>query len=226
MLALEVANRIGSSPFMVMQNMHIIQGRPSWSSSFIIASINACGRFEPIRYEFNDLGNKKVPATIWEGPKGARKPKQVQIEINDIECYAYTYDSKGKMIKGPKVSCEMAVQQGWWTKNDSKWPVMTELMLSYRAAAFFGRLHCPEILMGMKTQEEIIDINDTVDTEHEDVRSQSLIESINAEVQENKDQPSGKNPKNEEPSNKPEEVAEESSNPQTGDEYENDDDLI
>lgn len=30
-------------------------------------------------------------------------------------------------------------------------------MLRYRAAAFFGRLHCPEILMGMQSQDEVID---------------------------------------------------------------------
>jgi len=35
---------------------------------------------------------------------------------------------------------------------------MPELMLKYRAAAFFGRLYAPEVLMGMQTSEEVIDI--------------------------------------------------------------------
>jgi len=38
---------------------------------------------------------------------------------------------------------------------------MPELMLRYRAAAFFGRLYAPEILMGMQTAEEVADIAST-----------------------------------------------------------------
>jgi hypothetical protein len=47
MIALEMANRIGATPLMVMQNLYIIHGKPSWSSSFIIAAINACKKFSP-----------------------------------------------------------------------------------------------------------------------------------------------------------------------------------
>jgi hypothetical protein len=39
MIALEMANRLKISPFEVMQNLDIIKGKPSWSSTFIIASI-------------------------------------------------------------------------------------------------------------------------------------------------------------------------------------------
>lgn len=45
LLALEIARQTGSSPFFVMQNLYIIQGRPSWSAQFIAAVLNACGRF-------------------------------------------------------------------------------------------------------------------------------------------------------------------------------------
>src|SRR6187431_212126 len=48
LIALEMANRIGCSPLMVAQNLDIIHGRPSWRSTFIIASINASGRFSPL----------------------------------------------------------------------------------------------------------------------------------------------------------------------------------
>jgi hypothetical protein len=40
MISLEMANRIGASPLAVMQNLYIVHGKPSWSSTFIIASIN------------------------------------------------------------------------------------------------------------------------------------------------------------------------------------------
>jgi hypothetical protein len=35
---------------------------------------------------------------------------------------------------------------------------MPELMMRYRAAAFFGRLYAPEITMGMHSVEEVVDI--------------------------------------------------------------------
>jgi hypothetical protein len=52
----------------------------------------------------------------------------------------------------------MAKAEGWLDKAGSKWKTMPELMLKYRAAAFFGRLYAPEVLMGMQTSEEVIDI--------------------------------------------------------------------
>ena len=48
LVALEIANRMGISPFLAMQHLHVIHGRPSWSSSFIIAMVNGCGRFSQI----------------------------------------------------------------------------------------------------------------------------------------------------------------------------------
>ena len=66
MIAMEMANRTGSSPIMVMQNLHVIQGKPSWSSSFIIAALNACGRFSPVRFRYTDLGAKEVTFEQWE----------------------------------------------------------------------------------------------------------------------------------------------------------------
>jgi hypothetical protein len=51
----------------------------------------------------------------------------------------------------------MAKAEGWVTKAGSKWKTMSELMLMYRAASFFGRLYAPEVLMGMHSVEEIQD---------------------------------------------------------------------
>ncbi len=41
-----------------------------------------------------------------------------------------------------------------------KWKTMPQLMLMYRAAAFFGRLYAPEIMMGMHAVEEISDVQE------------------------------------------------------------------
>ena len=56
MIAIEIATRIGASPLMVMQNMTPIYGKPSWSSKFLIATVNTCGRFEPLQFRFTDKG--------------------------------------------------------------------------------------------------------------------------------------------------------------------------
>jgi hypothetical protein len=69
-----------------------------------------------------------------------------------------TDKATGEVLEGPTVSLEMAKAEGWLTKTGSKWVTMPELMLKYRAAAFFGRLYAPEVLMGMQTSEEVIDI--------------------------------------------------------------------
>ncbi len=158
MIALEMANRTGSSPIMVMQNLHVIQGKPSWSSSFIIAALNSCGRFSPIRFRYTDLGAKEVAFEVWEGAQGQRRKVARSVKINDKACVAYAYDQRGDVLDGPTVTIEMAVKEGWYTKSDSKWPTMTDLMLSYRAAAFFGRLYAPDVLMGMQTQDEVNDV--------------------------------------------------------------------
>lgn len=131
LVALEIANRIGASPLMVMQNLNIIHGRPSWGSSFIIAAINGSGKFTALRF-VGDLA-KGIKAVCQE-------------------------KATGELLEGPLVTMEMAKAEGWVSKSGSKWQTMPELMMRYRAAAFFGRLYAPEITMGMHSTEEIVDI--------------------------------------------------------------------
>lgn len=163
LVALEMANRIGASPLMVMQNLHIIQGRPSFGSAFLVATINTCGRFSPIQYDIKPLGKKTIKYAVWTGDKDNRKKMEKSVDIVDMECIAYAKDIRsGEILKGPKVTIEMAVLEGWYTKADSKWLTMPDLMIRYRAAAFFVRTYAPELSMGMKTSEEWIDA-DVVD---------------------------------------------------------------
>lgn len=159
LVAMEMAQRTGAGIMAVMQNLHIIQGRPSWSSSFIIAALNSCGRFTPIRFRVDDLGEKEVPYEYWDGPKGQRQKKAGKVKIRDRRWVAFCRDvATGDELEGPEVTLEMAVLEGWYTKNDSKWKTMTDLMGRYRAAAFFGRLYAPDVLMGMHDTDELADI--------------------------------------------------------------------
>jgi hypothetical protein len=52
----------------------------------------------------------------------------------------------------------MAKKEGWATKAGSKWLSFPDLMIRYRAAAFWGRLYASDLLLGLQTQEEAIDV--------------------------------------------------------------------
>ena len=146
LVALEIANRIGASPLMVMQNLHIIHGRPSWSSTFVIAAINGSGKFTALRF-VGDLA-KGIKAVATE-------------------------KATGQTVEGPTVTMEMAKAEGWLNKAGSKWQTMPELMMRYRAAAFFGRLYAPEITMGMHSVEEVVDITS---------QQAEVVDQINAQI--------------------------------------------
>ena len=134
LVALNISRRMGMDPLMVMQNLHIIHGRPSWSSQFIIGLVNGCGRFSPLRYDISGKGDT-------------------------LACTAVATELRtGEELRGPEVTMAMAKREGWSTKSGSKWLTMPDLMIRYRAAAFWGRLYIPELLVGIQTQEEVLDI--------------------------------------------------------------------
>ncbi len=172
MIALEVAHRIGASPLMVMQNLVIIYGRPSWSSTFLIATVNTCGRFEPLKYKFTNLGKLgKVEFTEYVWANGRKSPKVSVFDgshIDNIQCVAYT-SAKGsdEVLESAPIDVRMAIEEGWYSKNGSKWPTMTKQMLIYRSASFWTRAYAPELSMGMQTAEEVIDV---VDIPYEEVK--------------------------------------------------------
>ena len=141
LVALEIAGRMGISPFLAMQHLHVIHGRPSWSSSFIIAMVNGCGRFSPLRFELSGEGDS-------------------------LACYAVATDlASGQELKGPTITMAMAKKEGWATKSGSKWLSFPEIMIQYRAAAFWGRLYASDMLLGMQSQEEVVDVQPVTVTE-------------------------------------------------------------
>lgn len=161
-VALNMAMRMGADPLMVMQNLYVIEGRPSWSSQFIIAAINSCGRFSPLRFELSEPGKEQVVkynAVVWKGGNKAEEARETTIQHRT--CRAWVIEKEtGERLDGPTVSMQMAIDEGWLTKNGSKWQTMPEIMLRYRAASLFGRLYAPELLMGLQTQEEVQDFID------------------------------------------------------------------
>ena len=123
-VAIEIANRMGMSPFQVMQNLNVIHGRPSWSSQFIIGLIQGCGRFEGFTY---------------------------QETADSCQCFA-SLKTTGEQVSGPKITLDMAKREGW-TKN-TKWSTMPQTMLRYRAASAFGRFYISDLILGIQSVEE------------------------------------------------------------------------
>lgn len=174
MIAFDIATRIGASPLMVMQNLVIIYGRPSWSSKFLISTVNTCGRFEPLKFRFTEKGklgkfNYTEYHKEWipgqNGGRGYYKNTPVTREfdgtkIMDIECVAYTTSKGSKdILESSPISLRMAIDEGWYLKNGSKWQTMPRQMLMYRAASFWTSVYAPELSMGMRTVEETQDIH-------------------------------------------------------------------
>ena len=133
LLAMDIASRGGYSLFLVVQNLSIIKGKPGWSGQFCIAAINACGKFSPLKF-----------VDVSDGGGG---------------CYAMaTRLSDGEVCCSPAITMQLAKDEGWLDKNGSKWKTMPEQMARYRAASFFARTFCPEVLFGLQTVDEIRDV--------------------------------------------------------------------
>lgn len=160
LIAIDIANRLGLSPAIVMQNSQIVRGNFTWRGSACKAMIDGCGRYQKTRY-------------VYVGEEGK----------DSYGCYLEAIDNDGDIIKGVPVTIAMAKKEGWYNKDGSKWQSMCDLMLKYRAAAFFMRTECASIAMGFLTKEEVEDVygKQTIDNQKASVVDM-LDEEINGEV--------------------------------------------
>ena len=133
LIALEQSNRLNISPMAVMQNLYIVQGKPSFSSSFIIGLINASGKYDmELQFDEEEKDGKPYACTCWT-------------------------EKDGRKVTGIKITMDMAEKEGWSKKNGSKWVTIPQVMLRYRAASFFARMNCPELSIGLYSKEELDD---------------------------------------------------------------------
>lgn len=137
-LAIEMAHRLGLGTMEVMQNLYVVHGTPSLSSKFLIGLANRSGRFR---------GGLRFDATQ-----------------DGVRCYAT--DRETSEVLEVTVTMAQAKRAGW-TKN-AKYNEMGEQMLSYRAATFFVRRYCPEVMLGMMTVEEANELPRSVPLESSD----------------------------------------------------------
>lgn len=154
LIAIDIANRMGLSPIMVMQNSQIVQNNFTWKGSACKGLIDNCSRFSKTKY-------------VFVGEQGS----------DDWGCYLEAFDNQTReIVKGAVVTIKMAKDEGWFSKNGSKWKTLPELMLQYRSATFFARAYCPQALMGFYTTDEMVDIGKAESEETKQVVKISLDE--------------------------------------------------
>lgn len=134
LICVDLASRMGLSPLAVMQNLYVIQGKPSFSGQAIASLIRSSGQFTNVEVNFT-------------GKEGT----------DDWGCYI-TAERNGKQLKGATVTMKMAHAEGWSKRAGSKWITMPEIMMTYRAFTFFGRQFAPELMMGLHAIEELEDV--------------------------------------------------------------------
>lgn len=156
LFALDISRQLGISVLTVMQNLQLVEGVPSWKSSYLIERFAQAG-IEP-EYEMKNEGKKQVSYIVWTGSKqaGTRRAENKTVEVENVKC-RFVANKDGKKTFGTWVSVEMAIQEGWYFRNGSKWQTMTEKMLRYAAAREFNRFYPVVALNNIPTEESISD---------------------------------------------------------------------
>lgn len=137
----DLSKRMDVSEMEIAQSIYIIYGKPSFSTTFLVARLNTSGL---------------IAGTL-----------ETVMNEEKNSCYCTAIDAaSGKEIKGVTITLEMAKAEGWSTKSGSKWKTMPELMLEKRAQAFFIRGKYPQVMFGSQTKEELEDVHaDVIDAE-------------------------------------------------------------
>jgi hypothetical protein len=140
MIAMEIAQRLQMPLMMVMQNLYVVHGQPSWKGSFCKALVD--------RSTYPD-GRPRFAYTAYEWRRDEHgKPLACRMVAEERRT--------GKMVEGAWITLEMVRAEKW----GAKWQTMPEQMYMYRVAAFFLRAHCPDAILGLPTMEEVIDVEE------------------------------------------------------------------
>jgi hypothetical protein len=133
LVALMLADEMGESPLMVMQNIFFVAGRAGWMTQYMVARANRSGKFRgPLRWRSEGEGAGLA-----------------------VTCFADLAD----VVDDPRVevtiSMAMAKADGW-TQN-KKYQSIPEQMLRWRSATWLIRLYAPEVMFGLPTSDELED---------------------------------------------------------------------
>lgn len=156
MVAVMMARQLGVDPLLALQNVQVINGRPGFSASFAIGMANTRGPFNgPITWRIEGHGdNLSVTAMA-------------------------TVKATGEQVS-TTVSMATAKAEGW-VKNP-KYRTIPEQMLRYRAATWLIRLHCPEVLLGLSTADELVDIQPATVRVEPEQKAAPVVADLNRQI--------------------------------------------
>lgn len=135
-IACQLAYRMRVDPFAVMQSLYIVpgSGKPSMEARLAIACLNASGQtVGRIRWRFDGEGSAR-------------------------SCTAFVVDRETGDELDLRIDWSTVEGEGWLSKKGSKWQTMPDQMFRYRSATWLIRAYYPEVMMGLRTTDEVEDI--------------------------------------------------------------------
>lgn len=140
-IAVQMAFRMNVDPFMLMQALYMVHGKPGMEGKFAIGLINVRGPFTgPLQWRFDGTKGDKKDVRNWDW---------------SCTCFA-THKISGQLCE-LTIHWETVLAEGWYDKDGSKWRTMPEQMFRYRTASWLARAYCPEVIFGMHFADEIHD---------------------------------------------------------------------
>lgn len=137
-IALYRAKRLNMDPFGYMENSYVVHGRLGHQGKIVLALLNQSGRFQhEVRFSYSG-----APASM------------------ERKCRAWTKFKGSDDEIGIEMSLQDARNAGWYDKNDSLWKKIPDRMLMWRTAKWLGDQYAPDLLLGIKTTDELQDSED------------------------------------------------------------------
>ena len=141
-VAVQMGMELGLPPMAALQNIAVINGRPSVWGDAQLGIVRASGMLEKFEefYEFNGQKLARNPVTIQDGHVAVCRVKRQGCEPSEVG-----------------FSVQDAKQAGLWGK-DGPWKQYPARMLRYRARAFALRDQFGDLLRGLISTEEMQDV--------------------------------------------------------------------
>lgn len=141
LLVVEQADRWGLSPFAIMGETYVVHGKLGWQGKLIAGLVNSMTNLEGrLRYHFSGSGDDLTCTCVGKFDD-EDDPRDLTCRLGDWKTYEFVKDRAGKR------TTKKQVKPMWLTMPNQK--------LSYTTATQWARMHCPEILLGARTVEDL-----------------------------------------------------------------------
>lgn len=145
---------LGKEPSTLLDYAYVIGNKVALETTMLLILFNESGKWsileveedegEDIEVEYKEKENGSFVNKTWEG-----KNKRVRAFATQL--------SNNKTYYGPWISMELAINAGWYAKDNSQWKSDPDNMLRKRAKARFIKEYAPQVVAGMSTVEDAKD---------------------------------------------------------------------